>query len=159
MPETPEQRLTSLGIRLPSPPPPVGRFRYGRVEGGLLFLSGQGPLIAEGHLARGKVGRDVSVEEARHHARLTGLVLLAAARAELGSLDLVRGPVKLLGFVNATEDFEDHSRVIDGCSELFDAVFAGFGPHTRSAIGVASLPGRITVEIEAVLAVDPLPSA
>jgi enamine deaminase RidA (YjgF/YER057c/UK114 family) len=154
MAETPEARLRTLGIRLPDPPAPVGRFRYGRSEGGLLFLSGQGPLIGGNALARGKVGQDVSVDEARGHARLTGLVLLAAARSEVGSLDRLKGPVKLLGFVNATGDFDEHSKVIDGCSELFDAVFDGYGNHARSAIGVASLPGGITVEIEAVFALD-----
>jgi enamine deaminase RidA (YjgF/YER057c/UK114 family) len=150
MADGPEARLRALGLTLPEPPAPIGRFRHGRIEGGLLFLSGQGPLLADGRLATGKVGRDVDAEAARGHARRVGLVLLAAMRHELGSLDRVQGPVKLVGFVNATEDFAEHAFVIDGCSELFHEVFGPSGAHARSAIGVASLPGGITVEIEAV---------
>jgi enamine deaminase RidA (YjgF/YER057c/UK114 family) len=146
-----EWRLRSLGVTLPDPPQPIGRFRHGRVEGNLLFLSGQGPLLEDGRLAVGKVGRGVTAAAAREHARRTGLVLLAAIRAELGSLDAVKGPVKLLGFVNCTEDFDLHAHVIDGCSELFHEVFGDHGAHARSAIGVSSLPGGITVEIEAIV--------
>ena len=146
--------MAEMGLRLPAVPRPVGQFCLGRVEGGLLFLSGQGPLLADGRLATGKVGRNVAAEVAREHAARTGLVLIAAAREVLGDLNRVRGVVKLLGFVNATEDFDRHPFVIDGCSELLNAVFAEGGPHARSALGVASLPGGITVEIEAVLAVS-----
>jgi enamine deaminase RidA (YjgF/YER057c/UK114 family) len=146
-----ETRLELLGLTLPRPPQPIGRFRHGRVDGGLLFLSGQGPLLEDGTLAVGKVGRDVTADAARGHARRTGLVLLSAIRAELGSLDRARGPIKLLGFVNCTEDFDLHAHVIDGCSELFHEVFGDHGAHARSAIGVSSLPGGITVEIEAVI--------
>jgi enamine deaminase RidA (YjgF/YER057c/UK114 family) len=146
-----EARLAALGLALPPLPPPVGRFRPGRLAGGLLFLSGQGPLLEDGRLATGKVGRDVTAEAARQHALRTGLVLIAAARAVLGDLDRVGGVVKLLGLVNATEDFDRHPHVIDGCSDLLHAVFGAAGAHARSAIGVASLPGGITVEIEAVL--------
>ncbi len=152
MGDGPEQRLAALGLILPAPPAPIGRFRHGRVENGLLFLSGQGPLMEDGRLATGKVGREVSAETARGHARRTGLVLLSAMRQELGSLDRVTGPVKLLGFVNATPDFDRHAHVIDGCSELLHEVFGEAGGHARSAIGVASLPGGITVEIEMVAA-------
>jgi len=83
----------------------------------------------------------------------TGLVLLAAAKSVLGELDRVAAVIKLLGFVNSTPDYDSHARVIDGCSELFHAVFGERGAHARSAIGVGSLPGGISVEIEAILAV------
>jgi enamine deaminase RidA (YjgF/YER057c/UK114 family) len=148
----PEARLAALGLALPDVPAPVGRFRLGRAAGRLVFLSGQGPLMEDGRLATGKVGRDVTPETARHHAMRTGLVLIAAARQVLGDLDRVAGVVKVLGFVNATDDFDRHPYVIDGCSELFHDVLGPGAPHARSAIGVASLPGRITVEIEAILA-------
>jgi enamine deaminase RidA (YjgF/YER057c/UK114 family) len=154
MDERPEARLLARGLTLPDPPAPIGHFRHGRVENGLLFLSGQGPLLEDGRLAVGKVGRDVDAAAARAHARRTGLVLLAAMRRELGSVDAVKGPVKLLGFVNCTEDFGLHAFVIDGCSELFHDVFGERGFHARSAIGVSSLPGGITVEIEAVMALE-----
>lgn len=145
-----EARLQALGLTLPLVPAPVGMFRLGKVEGGQLYLSGQGPVLEDGRLATGRVGRDVSAEEARHHAMRTGLVLLAAARQVLGSLDRIKGVTKLLGFVNAVEDFDRHPYVIDGCSELFHQVLGDDAAHARSAIGVASLPGRISVEIEAI---------
>lgn len=155
MSESPEARVATLGLVIPVAPAPIGRFRHGRIENGLVFLSGQGPVLEDGRLAVGKVGRDVSAEAAQHHAMRTGLVLLAAMRQELGSLDRVGGVVKLLGFVNCTEDFTRHAFVIDGCSELFHEVFGDPGQHARSAIGVSSLPGGITVEIEAVLSLVP----
>jgi len=150
----PEARLAAMGLRLPAVPPPVGQFCLGRIEGGLLFLSGQGPVQADGRLATGKVGRDVPAEVARQHAARCALVLIAAARAVLGDLGRVRGVVKLLGLVNATDDFARHPFVIDGRSEVFNLAFAEGGPHARSALGVASLPGGITVEVEAVLAIS-----
>jgi enamine deaminase RidA (YjgF/YER057c/UK114 family) len=145
-----EDRLAALGLILPEVPKPVGMFQLGRTEGNLLFLSGQGPVQPDGRLATGKVGRDATAEEARTHAMRTGLALLAAARQFLGGLDRVAGVTKVLGFVNAVEDFDRHPFVIDGCSELFNQVLGPSGQHARSAIGVASLPGRITVEIEAI---------
>lgn len=148
------ERLRKLGLTLPAVPAPVGRFQPGRLEGNLLFLSGQGPVLEDGTLATGKVGRDVTAEEARHHAMRTGLVLVAAAATLLGDLGRVSGVVKLLGFVNATQDFDRHPYVIDGCSELLHAAFGDSAAHARSAIGVASLPGAITVEIEAILSVS-----
>lgn len=154
-PGGPEARLSALGLSLPDLPPPVGLFRAGHVHRDLLFLSGQGPLLETGRLATGKVGGGVSAEEARHHAMRTGLVLLAAARGIVGDLDRVAGVVKLLGFVNAVPEFDRHPFVIDGCSELFRAVFGTESGHARSAIGVGSLPGGITVEVEAVFALHP----
>jgi enamine deaminase RidA (YjgF/YER057c/UK114 family) len=153
-PIAPESRLAALGLTLPEVPAPVGLFRLGRIEGRLLFLSGQGPLLENGQLATGKVGRDVTVEEARQHAERVGLVLLAAARQILGSLERIAGVTKLLCFVNAVEDFDRHPYVIDGCSALFHSVLGQDAGHARSAIGVASLPGRITVEIEAIFSLS-----
>ena len=153
----PLQRLARLGLALPPPPPPIANFVTHRREGTLLFLSGQGPRDAEGRLHTGKVGRDVTVEQAYGHARLTGLNLLAVLQNVLGDLCHVRQVVKLLGMVNAVPDFADHPRVIDGCSDLLVAVFGDAGQHARSAVGFGSLPGQITVEIEAVVAVASSP--
>ena len=149
---TPEARLAALGLTLPAVPAPIGMFRLGRIEGGLLFLSGQGPILEDGRLATGKVGREVTADQARHHAMRTGLVLLAAAQSLLGGLDRIGGVTKVLGFVNAVDSFDNHPYVIDGCSQLFHDVLGPAAVHARSAIGVASLPGRITVEIEAIFA-------
>lgn len=154
LPASPEARLAALGLTMPAVPAPIGMFRLGRIERGLLFLSGQGPLLGDGRLATGKVGRDVTAEEARFHALRTGLVLLAAAQSLLGSLDRIKGVTKVLGFVNATEDFDSHPYVIDGCSQLFHDILGPEAVHARSAIGVTSLPGRITVEIEAIFALS-----
>jgi enamine deaminase RidA (YjgF/YER057c/UK114 family) len=127
-------------------------FVNARIVGSLLYVSGQGPRETDGTMHRGKVGSDVTAAAARTHARLTGLNILAIAQQELGSLDHITAVVKLLGMVNATPDFADHPRVIDGCSELFLEVLGEAGRHARSAIGVGSLPGNIPVEIEAIFA-------
>ncbi|MBO6716331.1 MAG: RidA family protein [Rhizobiaceae bacterium] len=151
---SPEERLARLGIVIPAPPPPVANFLTHVQEGNLLFLSGQGPREPDGHLHTGKVGVDVSVEVAYGHARITGVNLLAVMKDVLGDLGRVKRIVKLLGMVNAAADFGDHPSVINGCSDLFIEAFGMRGEHARSAVGVSSLPGNITVEIEAVVAID-----
>lgn len=150
---SPEGRLARLGIVIPSAPPPIANFLTHVREGNLLFLSGQGPREAGGFLHTGKVGAGVTVNEAYGHARLTGINLLAVIREILGDLGRVKRVVKLLGMVNAAPDFGDHPAVINGCSDLFIEVFGERGHHARSAVGVGSLPGNITVEIEAIVAV------
>lgn len=153
-PGTPAERLASLGIQLPPPPPPIANFLTHVREGNLIYLSGQGPREADGFLHTGKVGLGgVDVAQAYGHARLTGINLLAVLQGALGDLSRVRRVVKLLGMVNATPDFQDHPSVINGCSDLLIEVFAEAGHHARSAVGFGSLPGNITVEIEAIVAV------
>ncbi len=152
---TPYDRLAALGLELPGVPPPVGRFVTFVDTGPFLYLSGQGPRQADGHLFRGKVGRDVTIAAAYEHARLTGLNLLSVIDAALGDLARVTRIVKLLGFVNAVPDFAEHPAVINGCSDLFCDVFGDIGSHARSAIGVGSLPGNISVEVEAVVQYRP----
>lgn len=150
---SPQDRLARLGIVIPPPPPPIANFLTHVREGNLLFLSGQGPREVDGHLHSGKVGGEVSVEAAYGHARLTGINLIAVMQAALGDLRRVKRVVKLLGMVNGTVDFADHPSVINGCSDLFIEVFGERGHHARSAVGMASLPGNITVEIEAVISI------
>jgi enamine deaminase RidA (YjgF/YER057c/UK114 family) len=144
-------KLKSLGIVLPPAPAPMANYVSHVISGNLLFLSGQGPRTPEGLWLCGKVGAEVGVEDAYWHARLTGIRLLSVANAALGSLDRVQRVVKVLGFVNAIPSFRDHSKVINGCSDLFVEVFGDAGRHARSAIGVGSLPENTTVEIEAIL--------
>jgi enamine deaminase RidA (YjgF/YER057c/UK114 family) len=117
-------------------------------------VGGHGPVSGE-HVVTGKVGRDLSVEEAAAAARTTGLSLLATMRAELGDLDRVRRIVKVFGMVNVAPGFNRTPAVIDGCSDLLVEVFGDAGRHTRSAVGLAELPFDIAVEIELVAAVDP----
>jgi enamine deaminase RidA (YjgF/YER057c/UK114 family) len=150
--DTPYDRLKTLGITLPPAPQPIANFVTHVAEGNLLYLSGQGPTESDGRRFTGKVGADVSVEEAYGHARLTGINLIAVIHAALGDLGRVTRIVKLLGMVNATPDFADHPAVINGCSDLMNAVFGERGVHARSAVGFGSLPNRITVEIEAIVA-------
>lgn len=142
--------LESLGLNLLPIPRPIGNFRNFVRAGSLIFISGQGPREADGTMHQGKVGRDVAVGLAYEHARLTGLNILSVLADAIGDLGQVAQVVKLLGLVNATDDFTDHPEVINGCSDLFTAVFGEIGQHARSAIGVASLPNNITVEIEAI---------
>lgn len=149
---SPYERLAALGIALPPPPPPIANFVTHVIEGNMLYLSGQGPREADGFMHAGKVGGGISVDEAYGHARLTGINLLAVMQDALGDLSRVKRVVKLLGMVNAVPDFEDHPSVINGCSDLLIEVFGAAGEHARSAVGFGSLPGNITVEIEAIVA-------
>jgi enamine deaminase RidA (YjgF/YER057c/UK114 family) len=151
---TPYDRLKALGLTLPTPAVPVANYVPYVLANGFLYLSGQGPRRADGTMATGKVGSEVGLEQAYQDAQLTGLNLIAVAHMALGDLGRVRRVVKLLGMVNADPDFGDHPKVINGCSDLFVNVFGDAGRHARSAVGMGSLPGRISVEIEAILQVD-----
>lgn len=149
--ETPESRLKTLGLVLPNAAPaPIGAFRNLRLLGGSIYVSGQGPVLPDGTLIRGRVGDDINLADATAHARLVGLNMLAVLRDEFGSLDRIGGVVKLLGFVNATPGFERHPEVIDGASRLMHEVFGEAGIHARSSLGVGSLPNNIPVEIEGI---------
>ena len=151
---TPYDRLMGLGLELPTPAVPVANYVPFVLANGFLYLSGQGPRRADGGMFTGKVGAEVSVEEGYAHARLVGLNLLAVAHMALGDLARVRRVVKVLGMVNGIPTFGDHPKVINGCSDLFVAVFGDAGKHARSAVGMGSLPGNISVEIEVILQVD-----
>lgn len=152
-----EQRIVELGIEVPQLFPPAGLYVAAVRTGDLLFTAGAGPVRADGSIVTGKVGRDLDVDEAHAAARLTGLQLLAAMRAELGSLDRVARIVKILGMVNGAPGFNRTPQVIDGCSELFIEVFGEDGRSARSAVGMAELPFDIAVEIEAVVEIRPDP--
>jgi len=155
IPTGPHERLSALGIVLPNSPLPVANFVPAVRTGNLLFLSGQGPVTPGGLRHVGKVGATVSVDEAYQHARLTTVNLLAVMNEALGSLTRVTRIVKVLGMINATTEFAEHPRVINGCSYLLVAVFGDeIGRHARSAVGMGSLPGQITVEIELIAAVS-----
>ena len=150
----PTAQLQSLGLSLPEPRPPVANFMPAVIEGNLVYLSGQGPVGPAGIVYQGKLGVDLSIEDGYAAARLTTLNLLAVLSATIGDLQRVRRIVKVLGMVNAAADFAAHPQVINGCSDLLVAVFGpDIGRHARSAIGVASLPGQIAVEIEMIVAI------
>ncbi len=145
-----EARFAALGLALPPVTPPMANYVGAVRSGDLIFLSGKGPLPEGGALPTGRLGVDLSVEDGYRLARSTGLALLAQLRAELGSLDRVQRIVKVLGMVAASPEFRDHPKVINGCSDLLVEVFGDAGRHARAAVGVASLPFGIPVEIELV---------
>jgi enamine deaminase RidA (YjgF/YER057c/UK114 family) len=149
-----EKRLKELRIDLGSVSPPIANYVNAVRTGNLLFLAGKGPRDEMGRRPTGKVGREYSVEQAYQHARSVGLDLLAVMRAELGSLDKVKRVVKVLGMVNAVPEFQDHPKVINGCSDLFVQVLGERGKHARSAVGMGSLPLGIPVEIECIVEVS-----
>jgi enamine deaminase RidA (YjgF/YER057c/UK114 family) len=149
---TAEDRLKALGLVLPPARSPGGTSTPVRRDGDLLYVSGQRPHRPDGTRYTDKVGTNVTVAEAYPHARLTGLEILAALKAETGSLENIRF-LKIFGMVNAAPEFCDHPQVINGCSDLLGEVLEERGRHARSAIGMGSLPGNMTVEIEAVVRV------
>jgi len=144
-----EQRLAELGIELPVPMKPVGNYVPAVTVDDMVYLSGFGPISPAGDLVVGKVGEGgLSIEAARDAARLTGLQIVAALRAELGDLDRVRRVVRLFGMVNCASGFNQTPAVIDGCSDLLVELFGDAGRGARSAVGMAELPFGIPVEIE-----------
>jgi enamine deaminase RidA (YjgF/YER057c/UK114 family) len=150
---SPEARLRELGIELPKVTAPVANYVPSAQLGNIIFLAGAGPLNPDGSRPQGKVGRDVTLEQAYQHARNVGLQLLAALREAAGSLDKVVRFGRVFGMVNAVPEFTDHPKVINGCSDLFVEVFGDRGRHARCAVGMGSLPFNMTVEIEAVVEV------
>ena len=149
-----EKKLKELGIELAPVSSPVANYVNAVRTGNLLFLAGKGPRAGkDGKRVLGKVGRDLTVEQAYEQARSVGLDLLAVMRSELGSLDKVKRVVKVLGMVNAEPEFGDQPKVINGCSDLFVQVFGERGKHARSAVGMGSLPMGIPVEIECIVEV------
>ncbi len=149
-----EQKVKDLGLALPPVPKPVGNYVGGVRTGNLLFMSGVGPRLPDGSLIKGKLGATMSVDEGYQAARVVGLNMLSNIRGQLGSLDKVKRVVKVLGMVNATPDFEDPPRVINGFSDLFVEVFGDAGRGGRSAVGMATLPFQMAVEVEMVIEVS-----
>lgn len=150
----PEEKLDILGIKLPKVSAPVANYVRAVRTGNLLFLSGSGPKKSNGEYVVGKVGKDLSIEEGYEAARITGINHLATLKSELGNLNKVKRIVKVLGMVNSSPDFTDQPKVINGFSDLMVEVFGERGKHARSAVGMASLPIGIAVEIELIVEVE-----
>jgi enamine deaminase RidA (YjgF/YER057c/UK114 family) len=149
-----ESKIVELALPLTVPGKPQGVYKPVVQVGNLLYLSGHGPALGDGRWVTGKLGADLTLEQGKEAARLTGIALLSTLRAYLGSLDRVSRIVKTLGLVNSAPDFIQHPGVINGCSELLATVFgeeAGIG--ARSAFGAAALPGGWAVEIELIVEV------
>lgn len=146
-----EARLRDLHLELPKAPKPVAVYKPLVISGNHAYVSGHGPLRTDGSLIQGVVGRDLSLDEGKLAARQVGLAILATLKENLGSLDRVNRVVKILGMVNTAQDFYDHPKVINGCSELFAEIWGpDNGIGARSAVGMGPLPGNIAVEIEVI---------
>ena len=154
LPVSVEVKIAELELQLPPAPKPGGVYRPVLVQGNLAYVSGHGPVLEDGSYIIGRVGTDLDTVTAKNAARQTGLAILASLKGHLGSLDRVKQLVKSFGMVNATQDFTEHSQVINGYSELMVEVFGPEnGVGTRSAVGMGSLPNNMSVEIEAVFEV------
>ncbi|UAJ13515.1 RidA family protein [Aquirufa lenticrescens] len=148
---SPEENFAALGLTLPPAPKPLGVYKPGLHVDHFYYVSGHGTVQTDGSLIIGRIGKDLDIEEGKLAARQVGLAILATLKAQLGSLNRIKRVIKVLGMVNATEDFLRHPYVINGCSELFAQVWGeenGIG--VRSAVGMGTLPDNIPVEIEAV---------
>ncbi len=144
-------RLQELGITLPEVAKPAGAYVPAVQSGNLVFTAGQIPLVEGKLIATGKVGKEISVEQAKDIARVCALNALAAIKGVVGDLDRVKKVVKVVGFVASTPDFTQQPQVVNGASELLQQIFGDSGIHARSAVGVAVLPLDAPVEVELVV--------
>ena len=153
---TADERLAALADEMPPAPKPGGVYRPVVVVGDTAYVSGHGPLKPDKSLITGKVGADLTLEEAKAAARIVGLGILASLQQHFGTLNHIKQLVKSLGMVNATPEFDSHPQVINGYSELMAEIFGDdHGIGARSAVGMGSLPGNISVEIEAIFQLHP----
>src|SRR5262245_38834149 len=151
MPSSPETRVQELHLTLPPAPKPVAKYKAAVLAGNMLYVSGHGPLKADGKMTSGRVGADLNLDQGKEAARQVGLAILATVRATIGSLDKVKRLIKTLGLVQCTNEFRDQPQVINGFSELMAEVFGDDdGVGARSAIGTNALPSNIAVEIECI---------
>jgi enamine deaminase RidA (YjgF/YER057c/UK114 family) len=145
-----EEKIKALGLELPPAPSALGIYYPVVITGNHLYVSGQGPMQSSGELIKGKVGKDLSLEEGQLAARQVGLTMLSTIKAQIGDLDRIKRILKTLGMVNCFPEFEQHPQTINGFSQLMVDVFGEeHGKGARSAVGM-SLPANIAVEVEAV---------
>ncbi len=146
-----EARIQDLNLALPEAPAAAGTYSPVIIVDNLAYVSGQGPVGADGKWLTGKIGEELTEEEGIAAARVVGLTMLATMKAQLGSLDRVKRIIKVLGMVNCTTDFKNHPKVINGFSDLMVEIWGENGRAARSAVGMGSLPGNIPVEVEAIV--------
>ena len=145
------QRISDLGIILPQVATPAGAYVPAVVSGNLVFTAGQIPLVEGKLAATGKVGKDLSAEQAKEIARICALNAVAAVKSVIGDLDRVKKVVKVVGFVASDPEFSQQPAVVNGASELLEQIFGDKGIHARSAVGVAVLPLDAPVEVELIV--------
>lgn len=147
---TPEENFAKLGLALPPAPKPLGVYKPLLIDGNHCLVSGHGTVKEDGSLVIGRIGETMTMDEGKLAAQQVGLAILSTLKKNLGSFNKVKRVIKVLGMVNCTPDFESHPFVINGCSELFAAIWGNDnGIGVRSAVGMGSLPDNIPVEIEA----------
>ena len=144
-------RIEKLNIKLPQAKPPVGSYVATKITGNLLFISGQISVDENGKLIKGKIGKDLSVDDGYNAAKRCGLSIVAQAKEACnGDLSKIKSCIKLTGFVNSTDDFADQPKVINGASDLIASIFDKAGMHTRAAVSTNSLPLGVSVEVDAI---------
>ena len=145
------ENLKKLNIKIPKPPDPVGAYVAYKKTSNLLFISGQISIDANGNITKGKLGKELSIEQGQAAAKLCAINIIAQAKKACDEkLETIRNCIKLTGYVNSTNDFNDQPKVINGASEIISAVFGENGKHTRAAISANSLPLNAAVEIDAI---------
>tara|TARA_B100000029_G_scaffold280271_1_gene274393 strand:+ start:674 stop:1132 length:459 start_codon:yes stop_codon:yes gene_type:complete len=146
-----ESKLKELNITLPEAPSPVGAYVAYKKVGSLLFISGQLPISSDGNIIKGKIGKDLSLEDGQKASRLCVINILAQLKKALdGNLDQVKNCAKITGFVNSTDDFKDQPKIINPASETLSSLFGTRGKHARAAVSTNSLPLGAAVEIDAI---------
>ncbi len=146
-----DDKIKELKISLPEAKPPVGSYVATKIVGNLLYISGQISIDANGELIKGKVGKDLTVDEAYKAAERCGLSIISQAKQAChGDLSIIKSCIKLTGFVNSTDNFTDQPKVINGASDLITSVFGDAGMHTRAAVSTNSLPLGVSVEVDAI---------
>jgi len=145
------ENLRKLNIEIPKPPDPVGAYVAYKKTSNLLFISGQISIDANGNIMKGKLGKELSIDQGKAAAKLCAINIIAQAKKACDEkLEAIRNCIKLTGYVNSTNEFNDQPKVINGASEIISAVFGENGKHTRAAISANSLPLNAAVEVDAI---------
>ena len=146
-----EKKIQALNIKLPEAKPPVGSYVATKIIGNLLYISGQISISENGELIKGKIGKDLSVNEGYKAAERCGLSIISQAKVACdGDLSKIKSCIKLTGYVNSTDDFKDQPKIINGASDIIAKIFDKKGEHTRAAVSVNSLPLGVAVEVDAI---------
>ena len=149
-----EEKIKKLNIKLPDPKDPVGAYVASKFVGDLLYISGQISIDDKGGLIKGKVGKDLDVNQGYEAAKRCGLAIISQVKKACNDLSKVKSCVKLTGYVNSTDDFTDQPKVINGASEIISKIFDNKGLHTRAAISSNSLPLGVAVEVDAIFEIN-----
>ena len=146
----PEENIKKYNIVLPKAPDPVGSYVATKIVGNLIFISGQVSFNSEGILTKGKIGKELNLEQGQEAAKLCAVNILAQLKKKCGSLNKVKGCVKLTGYVNSSDSFTDQPKILNGASNLISNIFGNEGKHTRAAVSVSSLPLGAAVEVDGI---------